>query len=372
VFLRRGQLFAVPFDAERVEVRGTPVAVLDAVAQALTGSLSSNVTGAGQYAIAPTGSLAWIPGPIIPYPDFALVTLDRQGQVSPLPAPVRIYGPSVRRSPDGRRLAVTIRSLTEEGLWLCDLGRGTLTLLAGGSEANLPVWAPDGRRLAFWWLKDGRRSLAVQLADGTAPPQVLLAGDFSPSSWTPDGHRVAGVPDRGGDVSIVAVEDGKASARPLFETPHTEQWPEFSPDGRWLAYGSNVSGRYEVYIRPYPGPGPAEQVSIEGGESPAWNPDGKELFFLSPQNPAGRRSMVAVDVSAAASRVIGRPTRLFEFDPVDLRLACTPVRCYDVAPGGQRFFGVQARPSPPTPPVTHINLVLNWFEELKAKVPTTK
>jgi serine/threonine-protein kinase len=147
-------------------------------------------------------------------------------------------------------------------------------------------------------------------------------------------------------------------------------WPTFSPDGRWLAYGSNVSGRNELYVRPYPGPGPAELVSIDGALSPVWRPDGNGLFFLSPATPAGKRSMMAVDFAAGSPPRIGRPWPLFEFDPSDLKLACAPVRCYDVAPDGQHFYGVRAQSPPPPPVVTHINLIQNWFEELKAKVPT--
>jgi len=370
VFLRRGTLFAVRFDAERLEVQGTPVAVLDTVGQALTSGYGRDVTGAGQFAIAPTGTLAWVPRAIAPYRDVVLVTVDRRGQSTPLPAPQRSYGPGIRRSPDGRRLAVTIRSLTEVGLWLYDLGRGTLTLVAGGGEVMWPIWSPDGQRLGFSWLKGGRTSLSAQASDGTAPPQVLLAGEFRPSSWTPDGQKLALL--RGGDIFVVPVENGIASARPLLETPAIERWPTFSPDGRRLAYGSNVSGRFEVYVRPYPGPEPADQVSIDGGSDPAWNPNGKELFFLSPQNMAGRQAMMAVEFQAGSPPRIGRPRLLFEFDPNDLLLVCDPVRCYDVAPGGQHFFAVQRRPGPPTQPVTHVSLIQNWFEELKAKVPTTR
>jgi serine/threonine-protein kinase len=368
VFLRRGTLFAVRFDAERLEVRGTPVAVLDTVVQALTAGHSGNVTGAGQFAIAASGTLAWIQGPIVPYPDYALVTVDRHGQVAPLQAPVRTYFASVRVSHNGRRLAVMGHGLTELGLWLYDVGRGALTLLAGGGEASWPVWSPDGQRLVFSWRKDGRQSVASQPADGTAPPQVLLAGAFAPSSWTPDGRHIA-VTQGDRSIVIVTVENGKASAQPVSKTPQTEGWPSFSPDGRWLAYASNVSGRLEVYVRPYPGPGPTEQVSIDGGNSPAWHPNGRELFFLSLLNPAGRRSMMAVEFATGSPHRLGRPRLLFEFNPTDLRIGCVPVRCYDVAPDGQRFYATQRRSSTPSPMVTHVSLIQNWFEELKAKVP---
>ena len=370
LFLRRGVLSAVPFDAERLEVRGPEVAVLDAVAQALTASNAFDITGAGQFAAAATGSLAWLANPVVLLSDAALVTVDRRGQVSPLPAPVRSYGPSVRLSPDGRRLAVVIRSLTEAGVWIYDLARGSLTLLAGGGETVSPIWSPDGRRLLFDWLTDGRRALAAQPADGTASPQVLVPNSWlNASSVTPDGRQMAAVHEPDTDILSVAVENGQARVQPLIQTPHYEGWAEFSPDGRWLAYGSDVSGRREVYVRPYPGPGPTEQVSIDGGQSPAWHPGGNELFFVSPRNPAGMWSMMAVDVDAGSARGIGRPRLLFEFDPVELKLICAPMRCYDVAPDGQRFFAVQRRPTLPRPPVTHVNLILNWFEELKAKVP---
>jgi hypothetical protein len=343
------------------------VAVLDSVVQALTAGHSSDVTGAGQFAIAPTGTLAWIPGPIAPHPEAALVTVDRRGQVTPLAAPVRSYMPFVRLSPDGRRLTAVIQNLTEVGLWLCDLGRGSLTLLTGGGEVMWPVWAPDGRRIAFSWRNDGRWSLVDQPADGTAPPRTLASSAFDPSSWTPDGRQLAGV--RGGDIIVGAVQSTGMSARPWFETPHIEGWPAFSPDGRWMAYASDVSGRHEVYVRPYPGPGPAEQVTIDGGMIPAWNPSGRELFFLSLGNPGGRRSMMAVEFQPGSPPRIGRPSALFDFDPTDLRLACEPLRCYDVAPDGQRFYGWQRRGVLSPPLVTHISLMTDFFEVLKAKVP---
>ena len=372
VFLRRGKLLAVPFDAERLEVQGAPVAVVDTVVQALSGGHSGNLTGAGQYALAPTGTLAWLSGPVTPFRESHLVSVDRTGQASPLAAPMRAYGPSLRLAPDGRRLVVLIHSLSERSLWLYDLGRGTLTPLARGGEVAWPVWAPDGRRLVFAWLKDGRRSLASQPADGSTPPQVLAHGGIYPSSFAPDGRELAAVPHSGGDVLIATLGDSEARVQPLFETANTESHPEMSPDGRWMAYASDVSGRAEVYVRPYPGPGPAEQVSTDGGSSPAWQPVGKELFFLGAPDPTGQVSMLAVEFRAGPPVAIGRPRRLFAFDPRVLRFSCVPVRCYDVEPDGQRFFATRALPAPPVAPVTHVSLIQNWFEELKAKVPTTR
>jgi serine/threonine-protein kinase len=373
VFMRRGVMFAVPFDAERLEIRGAAVPVLDLVRQALTGANSADVTGAGQFAIAPNGTLAALRGPVEPFRTSALVTVDRRGRVEPLAAPSRSYGPAVRLSPDARHIVVTVQSLTEVGLWRYDIGRGTLTPLSGDAEVMWPIWAPDGRRLVFEWRKDGKRSLAVQPADGTVPPQVLLAGSLvNPSSWTPDGRRVVAVEDgTGADMVVVSVENPGEGAQPILQTTATELWPELSPDGRWLAYGSNVSGRFEVYVRPYPGPGTAEQVSIEGGESPAWHSGGRELFFVGAQGASGQRAMLSVEFEARPTLRIGRPRLLFEFDPSELRMVCNPVRCYDVAPDGQRFYATQAARFLSAPAVTHIDLVPDFFEELKAKVPAS-
>jgi serine/threonine-protein kinase len=199
-----------------------------------------------------------------------------------------------------------------------------------------------------------------------------MDGDITVSSFTPDGRQIAAVRESR-DLVLVSVEPGKADMRPLTQgAQHIERWPEFSPDGRWLAYGSNVSGRFEVYVRPYPGPGPAEPVSVDGGWSPAWNPSGRELFFVSLPDKEGRRRLMVVDFVPGSPPGIGRPRELFAFDPRALRLACAPVRCFDVASDGQKFYATRAEMPPPPPVVTHINLILNWAEELEAKLPTKR
>jgi hypothetical protein len=235
VFMRRGALFAVAFDAERLEVHGEAVAVLDKVAQSLTAANGSDIIGAGQFAVASTGTLALIPGPALPYPDTALVAVDRHGQVQLLPAQLRAYGASAAVSRDGRRLAVTIQNLTESALWLCDTSSGNLTLLSRDGELRNPIWARDGKQLAFRWLKDGRRALAVQPADGSAPPRVLVPGAFVPTSWSPDGRHVAGLGS--GDITIVTVGDGSVSEQPWLKTAHSEMWPNSRRTGTGLPTG---------------------------------------------------------------------------------------------------------------------------------------
>ena len=146
---------------------------LDTVAQALTNGHWDDVTGAGQFAVAAPGTLAWVAGPVAPYPDKAPVTVDRRGQVARIPAaPVRSYGPSVRLSPDGRQLVMVIFTLTERAVWIYDLSRETLRKLTPDGEAYGLAWFPDGRRVAFGWLKDGQRFYLMQ--SQTRPPRPVV------------------------------------------------------------------------------------------------------------------------------------------------------------------------------------------------------
>jgi eukaryotic-like serine/threonine-protein kinase len=373
VFLRRGQLFGVPFDPERLEVSGAEMPVLDGtVSQALAGTSLDHMTGAGQFAIASTGTLAWIPGPVLGYPERELVRVDLEGNVTPLGAPRRSYVGGVQVAPDGRRLAVTIRTLDEVGVWLYDLSRGQLAPLQRSGEAwTSPLWTPDSQRVVFRWLDGGRYVLVARAADGTGKPQVISAGGTQvPSSFTPDGrHLVAAV--RGGDLVRVTTDDPGATVDRLMETPHTDEyWGYLSPDGRWLAYGSNESGRFEVYVRPYPALDAVEQVSIDGGVSPAWHPGGAALFFLTLPDSAGKRWMMKSALESTPRLRFGHPRPLFSHDPREVVWYCFPLRCFDVDPSGSSFYAARLVSQPPPPPVTHVNIVLNWVEQLKAKAPS--
>jgi Tol biopolymer transport system component len=317
--------------------------------------------------VASTGALAFLQGEIIPYADAQLVVVDRQGRVSPLDAPKRSYSRLLSLSPDGSHLAVSIRGLTEHAIWLYDRERGTLSKLTSGGEASWPRWTPDGQRIAFRWFSQGVPQLAWQRADGASAPEVLARDAGVAFSWSPDGRHLALVKDD--DIWVATVENGRAVVEPLTRTPEREGWPEFSPDGRWLAYASNESGRFEVYVQPYPGPGPRQQVSLEGGTSPAWTD--RELFYVSLTDRDGGGQMTAVDVRPGPNLTLGKPRRLFEFSSSALRgFVCEPGRCYAVAGDGQRFYTSRYAPPPPTPPVTHIRLIQNWTEELKAHVPS--
>ena len=333
-----------PSTSRRLEVRGEPVALVSEVTQALTGGDRLELTGAGQYSVAPTGHLAYLPGPVVPYRDARLVSVDRHGTVSPLPTPVRSYAPWVRLSPDGHRLAVGIYELSRYGLWLSDLSRegAPLTSVTFAGEFAAPEWMPDGRRVSLTWLARGVGQLVLQPVDGTGSPDVLrnIAWRSRSGAWTRDGTHLIAV--QNDDIVEMDVDHPTEALRPLVQTPAAEQAPSLSPDGHWLAYDSDRSDRPEVYVQPYPGPGPRVQVSIDGGLNPAWNPRGGELFFLAGPFGSRMRMMAAsVDLSVVPPR-FGTPRQLFEFEFMLLRFYCNPVRCYDVAPDGQRFFATQA------------------------------
>jgi Tol biopolymer transport system component len=289
---------------------------------------------------------------------------------------VRHYHSRLSLSPDGERLAVTIRTATENGLWLYDLDRSTLEPLSRGGEASGPIWSPNGRQVVFRWLENGQYSLRSQHVDGSAPETLTMTALY-PASWSPQGNVLGVVLHStpvngvltGWDLMVASLESESPGPRPLLQTADHEDSPDLSPDGRWLAYASNRTGRFEVYVQPYPGPGPRTAVSVDGGSNPAWHPRGGELFYVTLPDADGKGRMMVVEFEAGLPPRIGTPRPLFQYDPSELQMHCMPTRCYDVSPDGQRFYVVQATQPPPPPVVTHINLVLNWFEELKAKVP---
>jgi Tol biopolymer transport system component len=355
VYAQGGNLMAVPFDPQRLEVTGAAV-------PAVEGVLQSSTSGAAQYTFSATGSLVYVPGSI-QSAQRRLVWVSRSGEEHPVAAPARAYR-TPQLSPDGRRLAVTIEEQDSQ-VWLYDLARETLTRLTFGGSANIgSAWTRDGKRIAFQSNKEEPQSIFWQLADGSGGLERLTASANNPypMSWSPDGQLLAFVevnPNTGWDIWVLQLGDRKA--QPFLRTPFNESVPRFSPDGRWLAYISNESSRYEVYVQPYPGPGGKWQISTEGGTEPAWNPNGRELFYRSGDK------MVAVDIATQPSFTAGKPRVLFEGQYLP-----TPATApnYDVSPDGQRFL--MLKPSEAEQAPTQINVVLNWFEELKRRVPPGK
>jgi len=356
VYAQGGNLMAVPFDLRRLEVTGTAVPVVEGVLQSIS-------SGAAQYSFSATGSLVYLPAGA-QSTQRRLVWVNRSGAEQAIAAVAHAYR-QPRLSPDGRRLAVVIEEQDTQ-IWLYDLSRETLTRLTFEGNLNaLPTWTPDGKRIAYQSNKEGQRNLFWRLADGGGGLERLTTSDYvdAPMSWSPGGKLLGfyeATPTTGFDLWVLRLSDRKA--QPFLRTPSNESVPEFSPDGRWLAYVSNESGHNEIYVQSYPRPGGKWQISTEGGREPVWNPNGRELFYRSGDK------MMAVELRMQPGFSADKPKVLFEGQYLP-----TPGQSpnYDVSPDGQRFLMLKPSESMEAAP-TQINVVLNWFEDLKQKVPKGK
>ena len=356
LFVRAATLFAQPFDADRLELKGDAVPIAEGVQfNAASGGAAVAVSGNGVLAYRLVASNAQI----------KLVWVDRKGAEQPLPAPPHAYR-NPRLSPDGQRVAVTI---DEQGSqeWLFDIGRGTLTRLTfdGGYNGGM-AWAPDGKRLAFGSDRAGPRNLFWQLADGSGGVERLGTSNIGTQvagSWSPDGQTLAfeqSAPGTGYDLWVLRLSDplpgpGQTRKPQVFlQTRFNEIAPRFSPDGRWLAYASDESGRYEIYVQPYPGPGGKWQVSTEGGTEPVWARNG-ELFYRN------EGKVMVVETTTKPTFSAGNPKTLFE----GRYATFNTLPDYDVTPDGQRFLFTK----PSEEAQSGISVVVNWVEGLKQEIP---
>ncbi len=341
VFARGGSLLAAPFDLGRLKVTGPAVTVVEGVRTESWGLAQFAVSGDGTLVYV-TGDPAWI---------GKLVWVDRQGRATPLGVPAQNYG-APRLSPDGRRLAIPI-SGAKDDVWIYEFARGTFLRLTVDGNNNAPIWTPDGKRVAFRSQQDGAVPAIVwKPADGSGAEERLTAGPSPlPGSFSPDGKTLAY--NEGGDIWLLPLE-GDRKPRPFFQSRFTEGQPAFSPDGRWVAHTSDESGRYEVWVRPYPGPGGKWQISTDGGEEPVWSRDGREIFYRN-----GQKWMVAAIETKSEFRA-ETPRPMFEGPYFNV-----PGLSYDVASDGKRFLMIQVGEEEPAP--KRLQVVVNWVEELRRK-----
>jgi serine/threonine-protein kinase len=378
VYAAADTLRAVPFDLATLETRGTPVpAVPDVVTKNF---------GAVDAAVAGDGTLAYVLGRSTSdvFAQRTLVWVDRQGGETPIPAPPRPYV-YPQLSPDGTRVAVNAQD-QDNDIWIWDLSRTTLTRVTFDPGFDgYPVWTPDGRRLVFGSVRAEQLNLYMEAADGTGSVTRLTtsANGQNPTAITPDGTRIIVselTPTRQRDLRLLTLAptgptagQGRADpiepprVEPLLETRFEERGGIVSPDGRWLAYESNSSGRFEIYVRPFPHVGDGQwQVSSAGGVQPLWARSGRELFYLAPD---GALLSVPVDPRGSAWNA-GTATKLFAghyFTGSGVYTA----RQYDMSPDGQRFLMIKeggGTDQTATPP--QIIIVQHFDEELKRLVPT--
>jgi Tol biopolymer transport system component/tRNA A-37 threonylcarbamoyl transferase component Bud32 len=361
VFYREGILMAAPFDLKKLDVRSAAVPVLESV------SANSNaaVLGVGvpQFSVSTGGSLAYVPGGPQGL-ERTLVWVDRKGTAQPVAAPARTYTqPSL--SPDGRKLAVTIQ-VPKADIWIYDFSRGTLTRLTFDGFSQRPLWTPNGQRIAFSSARGGPANVFWRPADGTGTDEQItkIENLRMHASISPDGKLAFyAVNNPSGHIEFGMVSlEGEHKTSVLLQGPFNVSVPKISPDGHWLAYSSDESGRWEIYVRPFPGSGGKWQISTDGGAAPLWAPNGKELFYVN------GNQMMAVDVRTGPAFNAGTPKMLFE-GSYDQRGGGNGPN-FDISPDGQRFLMIKTAGQPSAS--GQINVVLNWFEELKAKVPVGK
>jgi len=361
VYAAGGTLRAVAFDLDRLEIRGTPVPVIPRL-------LTTN-NGGADLGVATDGTLVYVDAPGRGLsPRRMLVWVDRQGREQPVNLPIRAYSYG-QLSPDGTRVALDIRD-QENDIWIWDLARGALQRLTFDPGLNRGiVWTPDGKRIAFSVAKpDQSEEVYWQAADGSGVAERLTENTMRgavPDSFLPDGSRLLYTePDGSRDIWMVEV-NGQHTGQRLIATAANEMNSIVSPDGRWLAYQSNESGRDEICVRPFPAVDTGRwQVSTDGGTRPHWRGDGRELFYFIQQGDSG--ALMSATVEPGSAFTAGRPTKLFEGNYAAPNAGR---QAYDVSPDGQRFLMIKNAEAEGNVSPPQIIVVQHFDEELKRLVP---
>jgi serine/threonine-protein kinase len=312
-------------------------------------------------------------------PARTLVWVDRQGREEPVQgAPARAYT-YPRLSPDGARLALDVRD-QENDIWMWDFTRETLTRVTfDPGQDRAPLWMPDGRHIVFSSQAGvnlrgtGVGRLFWRATDGTGAAEPLERGDSVPllklpSSVSPDGTTIVtwGPSSSLIEFDVIKFTLNDRHVEPLVQTSFSERNGDVSPDGRWLAYESNASGRFEIYVRPFPGTSGGQwQVSTAGGVEPVWARNGQELFYI-----AADRSLTSVRVDRGATWAAGAPRKIVNGQAFFGEAFNNPGRTYDVSPDGKRFLMIKDAVPDQAAASVSIVVVQNWIEELKHLVPT--
>jgi serine/threonine-protein kinase len=350
-----GSVRAVAFDLARLNVVGTPAVVLEGVAMTESGAL--NLT------VAANGSLLYVPGTAAGRGRQTVVSVDRQGHASSLPGlPPDAYR-DVRVSPNGLRLALA----TQDDVWIYDFTRTTRDRLTTDPAQDVsPLWTPDGQRIVFTSRRAGYPELFWQATDGTSREERLLMRtkdllDLRGNGWSADRKQLLFTEVSVGMAIGQMPIDRPSDVKMLLQSAFRNDFAAVSPDGHWIAYSSNVSGRSEVYVERYPELGNRQLISNDGGRMPLWSHDGRELFFSTPDS----QQILAVGMQTGTTLVAGRPRVLFSFPTV----AFPGSRPFDLGPDG-RFLIVRSGQAEAAGRASNLVLVQHWFEELKRLVPT--
>jgi Tol biopolymer transport system component len=371
VYMHQGTLFAAPFRLDRLELAGPSAPAIESIA-----SMSNN--GGAQFAVSDTGTVVYVPGRAVSSA-APIEWLDHSGKSSPLRAtPSEWSNPAF--SPDGKQIAVDISDGSQSDVWTYDWARDTLTRLTfDAADDARPVWSPDGKRIVFASRRGDKATFNLywQRADGTGDVQRLTESKNSqtPTSFHPGGKFIAffeTTANNGADLMILPLDgDDSAGWKPgkptvFLNAPYVESTGSFSPDGRWLAYLSNESGRNEVFVRPFPGPGGKWQISTGGADDPTWSRVRHELFFASSADARIMSAQYTVENESfrADKPAAWSPTQF-------LARPRAPSRDFDLHPDGQRF-AVAAASSDGNTKQDKVVLIFNYFDELRRIAPPGK
>jgi serine/threonine-protein kinase len=369
-----GVMFAMPFDVRKLTVSGGAVPVIEGVRRAA----SATGGGAAQFAVSATGTAVYLPGPIVGGSNVGsrtLILADRSGTAETLKIPsANVVQPRI--SPDGKRIVYGVDDEKDRSIWVYELSGGTApSRLTFGGKDRFPIWTPDGKRVAFQSDREGDFGIFWQSVDGGTPERLTRAEPATahiPESWSPDGQTLllSVTKEPSTTLGIFSRTDNSLKPFPNIQS----QVPisaMFSPDGHWVAYAtSNPSSAQDtVYVQPYPPDGRKFQISRSGedGHHPLWSPDGKELTFI----PAPGQ-LTSVSVTFTPSFAVGNPVdvpRRFSLDN-----APGNSRSHDITPDGKRFLGLAPVSTLPesggaSVSPSEIRVIVNWFDELKARVP---
>ena len=346
IYARGEKILAVPFDVATLEVNGPPVQVEE-------GGWLNRGSGDAYMAFSSTGAFAFAPLGPFSFENVFLSWIDRRGNMKQLLDRARAYyGATI--SPDGQKIVTTIQAANDD-IWICHIVRGTLTRFTfGGGNHAFPIWSPDGKYIAYIAEKGASSDIFRKTWDGSGAEERLTSGLSASAltSFTLDG-KVAFV--QNGDIWILPL-DGERKPIPFLYTAANEGGAQFSPDGHWMAYSSNESGKDEIYVVPYPKHDGKWQVSTGGGIFPLWTRDGKALCYLNGS------SIMVVQITGTSTFDFSVPQKLLDLPPSTF--------VADIAPNGQQFIVGVVRSRQVTQ--SKLTVVLEWFDELKRETAGNK
>lgn len=351
IYSRTGVLFALPFDPGTLNANGSAFPVVE--------NLNGDpTTGAMDFTVADNGTLAYVSGQIN-ISGRSLVMLDQQATQTPIPAPPQAYM-EPRFSPDGKRLAVVVQSGKDFDVWVYDILRGTMSRLTFGGDNRSPAWSPDGKRLAYYSPTEGKSAVLVRNADGSGTAEVVATGlgRSYVDCWSHDGSML--ILDRAtqSDNSNITVVPLTGDRKPwdFLATKYDEWQSSLSPDGKWIAYVSNETGKYQVYVQPFPKGGSKWQISLDEGYEPHWSSDGKTLYYRSPDR------ILAVPIETSPTLSVGKSRIIITgYNPMNLDSGIT----YDLSSDGKHFIVTRAAGQDES--LQEMVVVLDWFDDVKQK-----